>query len=75
MPVYTPRQGEWQISESHARVIRARLTGGRRAAQVIGDEGDIEKQRHDLEAERKAFSEATQRLGEERRRLEVSCQT
>ena len=46
-----------------------------RAAQVIGEDGDIEKQRNDLEAERKAFSEATQRLGEERRRLEVSCQS
>lgn len=42
-----------------------------RAAQVIGDDGDLETQRKDLEAERKAFSEATQRLGEERRRLEV----
>jgi len=31
----------------------------------------LEKERNDLDAERKAFSEATQRLGEERRRLEV----
>jgi hypothetical protein len=43
-----------------------------RAAQVIGEDGDLEKQRNDLDAERRAFSEATQRLGEERRRLEVS---
>jgi len=47
-----------------------------RAAQVIGEDGDLEKQRNDLDAERRAFSEATQRLGEERRRLEVSsCAT
>jgi hypothetical protein len=39
---------------------------------VIGEDGDLEKQRNDLDAERRAFSEATQRLGEERRRLEVS---
>lgn len=47
-----------------------------RAAQVIGEDGDLEKQRNDLDAERRAFSEATQRLGEERCRLEVSsCAT
>lgn len=39
---------------------------------MIGEDGDLEKQRNDLDAERRAFSEATQRLGEERRRLEVS---
>lgn len=39
---------------------------------MIGEDDDLEKQRNDLEAERNAFSDATQRLGEERRRLEVS---